>query len=96
MLHRGKKYRGILKLWNQVRMFGFLETVDLTNAEKIDVFTHRVNFWTGHEPVLGASYEFEMAAPQSIGKKDQAIKVKKIADPTAGINALAKGNGGAV
>jgi cold shock CspA family protein len=96
MLHRGKKYYGILKLWNQPRMFGFLQTFDPTSGEKIDVFTHRVNFWAGHEPVLGDTYEFEMAAPQSLGKKDQAIKVKKIAGPSdAALSVLVKGQGGA-
>jgi len=92
MLYRGKKYRGILKLWNQARFFGFIQTVDATNGEKIDVFIHRVNFWAGHEPVLGDAYEFEVSAPQSIGKKDQAIKAKKIQGPgDAALNTLRSG-----
>jgi cold shock CspA family protein len=89
---RHTKYRGLIKFWNQVRLFGFIQYTDPDGKEQ-DVFVHRINFMTGDTPSLGAVVEFEIGPPQSLGKRDQAVKVKVI-EVAAGINALAKRQGG--
>jgi hypothetical protein len=77
-----------LKQWNAKGFFGFLYYKD-PDGWITDVFVHRVNFWPGHKPVVGAQFEFELGPGRTEEHRDQAIKVKQYA-VNSGVEALAK------
>ena len=73
-----KRYRGILRLWNEPRYFGFID-ID-KNAPMPDlretIFAHRLHFMKGMKPFLGCKVEFEIGPPNELGKPNQAVRVK--------------------
>lgn len=93
-----KRYRGTLKLYNEPRYFGFIEAnEEIPGIGGKTIFVHRLNFMAkipSHLIVPGVQCEFEIGAPYAVGKKPQAVRVN-IVEPHAGLDVLAKGNGGA-
>jgi hypothetical protein len=90
------RYRGVLRLWNEPRFFGFIDVDSNTPLPTLreSVFAHRLNFLKGMKPYLGCRVEFELGPPISVGKPEQAVRVKILEEPTAGLHALLQQQGG--
>ena len=63
--------KGQITYWNNNRGFGFI-----TNSDGSSIFFHTTNFVKGQQPVLGATVEYAIAPPLSLGKKHQAVHVR--------------------
>ena len=89
-----KRYRGTLTLWNEPRYFGFITLkTELPEIGKT-IFVHRLNFMAGIPTAsisVGREVEFEISAPYKIGRKPQAVRVKLLETPTAGLAVLKQG-----
>ena len=85
------RHEGVLVMWNEPRYFGIIQAdKKLENGENT-IFVHRLNFVRDHQPVLGCRVSFELGPPISIGKKDQAVRVKVLPSIAAGVSALQGG-----
>jgi hypothetical protein len=84
---KGKKYSGQVVLWDENRMFGFIESEEVLPFGGVRIFAHRLNCIDA--PFLGAQCAFEIGDAYKIGRKPQAVRVTIHAN--AGLEALAKG-----
>lgn len=89
------RHEGVLVVWNEPRYFGFIQADEKLENGEDRIFVHRLNFIRDHKPVLGCRVSFELGPPISIGKKDQAARVKVLPSITAGADALGKQGGAA-
>jgi hypothetical protein len=85
---KGKKYSGQVVLWDENRMFGFIQSTEVLPFGGDRIFTHRLNCID--TPFLGAQCEFEIGDAYKIGRKPQAVRVTIRAN-APGLEALAKG-----
>jgi hypothetical protein len=85
---KGRKYSGRVVLWDENRMFGFIQSTEVLPFGGDRIFTHRLNCIDA--PFLGAYCEFEIGDAYKIGRKPQAVRVTIRAN-APGLEALAKG-----
>jgi hypothetical protein len=85
---KGKKYSGQVVLWDDNRMFGFIQSTEVLPFGGDRIFTHRLNCIDA--PFLGAQCAFEIGDAYKIGRKPQAVRVTICAN-APGLEALAKG-----
>jgi|SRR5580700_7792511 hypothetical protein len=84
---KGRKYSGQVVLWDENRMFGFIQSTEVLPFGGDRIFTHRLNCIDA--PFLGAQCAFEIGDAYKIGRKPQAVRVTIRAN--AGLEALARG-----
>jgi len=82
------KFRGQVVLWDQNRMFGFIESKEMLPFGDTKIFVHQLN--CADVPYLGAECEFEIGDPYKLGRNPQAMRLKVLRNE-AGLAALAKG-----
>ena len=85
---KGEKYRGQVVLWDENRMFGFIQSIEVLPFGGEKIFVHHLNCIDA--PFLGAYCEFEIGDAYKIGRKPQAVRVKVCVN-AAGLEALARG-----
>jgi cold shock CspA family protein len=85
---KGKTYRGQVVLWDENRMFGFIQSIEALPFGGEKIFVHHLNCIDA--PSLGAYCEFEIGDAYKIGRKPQAVRVTIRAN-APGLQALAKG-----
>jgi cold shock CspA family protein len=81
------KYRGRVVLWDENRMFGFIQSAEVLPFGGEKIFVHRLNCIDA--PFLGAQCEFEIGDAYKLGRKPQAVRVT-IRVNAPGLEALAK------
>ena len=85
---KGKKYRGQVVLWDENRMFGFIQTTEVLPFGGEKIFVHHLNCIDA--PFLGVQCEFEIGDAYKLGRKPQAVRVT-VRLNAAGLDALATG-----
>ena len=85
---RGEKYRGQVVLWDENRMFGFIQSIEALPFGGEKIFVHHLNCID--TLFLGAHCEFEIGDAYKIGRKPQAVRVKVCVN-APGLEALARG-----
>jgi cold shock CspA family protein len=85
---KGKKYRGQVVLWDENRMFGFIQTTEMLPFGGEKIFVHHLNCIDTLS--LGAQCEFEIGDAYKLGRKPQAVRVT-VRLNAAGLDALATG-----
>src|ERR1700691_2159030 len=84
---KGKKYSGQVVLWDENRMFGFIQSIEALPFGGEKIFVHHLNCIDA--PFLGAQCTFEIGDAYKINRKPQAVRVTIQA--SAGLEALARG-----
>jgi cold shock CspA family protein len=83
----GKKYTGQIVQWDEIRMFGFIQSIEALPFGGEKIFVHHSNCIDA--PFLGAHVEFEIGNSYKLNRSPQAVRVT--IPGNAGLEALAKG-----
>jgi cold shock CspA family protein len=82
-----EKFCGRVTLWNERRLWGFIESAETLPFGEKQIFVHAANCVDAIS--LGAYCEFEVAQPFKLGRKPQAVNVT-LRKNAAGLDVLAQ------
>jgi hypothetical protein len=69
----GKKYTGQIVQWDEIRMFGFIQSIEALPFGGEKIFVHHLNCID--TPFLGAHCEFEIGNSYKLNRSPQAVRV---------------------
>jgi hypothetical protein len=87
----GEKYIGQIVQWDEMRRFGFIQSVEILPFGEAKIFVHHSNCIDA--PFLGAHCEFEIGNSYKLNRSPQAVRVTvhaevpKGADPVNAVEA---------